>query len=112
MTQRSQILASHLLVAVESARREIAKVRDLAAKPWREYTEEEIASRKDYLHRQLVWIARRNAAEREGVPFTEPKPAEDSVCAFCGEDPCVCDQLRQKEKDDTISDLVRSFVDF
>ena len=54
----SDMLATRLLSAVFSARAEIVRVRALEAQPGLVYTEEEIKARKEFLHRQLAWLAR------------------------------------------------------
>ena len=72
----SDFLATRLLNAISSAREEIARAKELEAQPGLVYTEEEILARKEFLHRQLTWLGRRDKAEREGQGFSEAPPSE------------------------------------
>ena len=70
----SDMLVTDLLSAISSAREELARARELEAQPGLIYTEEEIKARKEFLHRQLAWLARRDEAERIGQEFGEEQP--------------------------------------
>lgn len=70
----SDFLTAHLLNAIASTREESAQTKELEAQGGLFYTEEEIKARKEFLHRQLAWLARRDAAERERRKFDEERP--------------------------------------
>ena len=69
-------LTLQLLRVISNVRAEFVRLRALEARPGRTYTASEIAARKEFLHRQLVWIGRRDEAERRGEAFDEQKPGQ------------------------------------